>query len=395
VQTENSNAIMVVIGTRLEAIKMAPVVRALRARFPGRTLLCSSGQHREMLDQVLDVFSLRPDIDLNVMKPGQDLSELTARILTGVRSAIREYRPNAVLVHGDTTTCLAGSLAAFYEQVPIGHVEAGLRTYNFDHPWPEEMNRRLVDPISTWCFAPTEQARANLLAEKVPSDRIHITGNTAIDALLLTLDRQREDPAEVTGLDMDRLSDRRTVLVTGHRRESFGEGLKNICWALRDIAAAVPDVDVVYPVHLNPRVQQPVNSILGDQPRVHLLPPQPYPAFVRLMGLSHLIITDSGGIQEEAPSLGKPVLVTRETTERPEAMQAGVARLVGAKRQCIVDTAVELLEQEHAYRAMARAKNPYGDGNAAVRIAEVLKGEALGDSSVSRAATPTMRRQAA
>ncbi|HYF49583.1 MAG TPA: UDP-N-acetylglucosamine 2-epimerase (non-hydrolyzing) [Planctomycetota bacterium] len=367
-----ASTVMVVVGTRPEAIKMAPVIKALQARPSGKTILCVTAQHREMLDQALQIFELKPDIDLNLMTPGQDLITLTARALTGLRDAIRQTKPDALLVHGDTTTCLAGGLAAAYERVPLGHVEAGLRTYNFEAPWPEEMNRRLVDPLCGWCFAPTEAARQNLLSERIPDANIVITGNTAIDALHLGMAAvrrtQTQPPAEVEAA----LQGRRMVLVTGHRRESFGGGFENICHGLRDLADSVPDALIVYPVHLNPNVQGPVKRILADHPRIILLDPQPYLPFLALMERSTLIITDSGGIQEEAPTLGKPVLVMRETTERPEAVEAGAAMLVGADRTRIAKEGARLLTDTVAYRLMAGVRNPYGDGHAAERIVSAL-----------------------
>lgn len=368
--------VMVIIGTRPEAIKMAPVVRALQARPQGRTILCATAQHREMLDQVLDAFALKPDIDLNLMTPGQDLAALTARALIGLRDAIRQHKPDAVLVHGDTTTALAGALAAFYEQVPLGHVEAGLRTHDMRAPWPEEMNRRVVDCLCRWCFAPTPSAAENLKAERIPAENIFVTGNTAIDALRMAVERvQFAPPAaemEKEGLPPGVLDGKRLLLVTGHRRENFGSGFENICRALREIADLSPDVAVVYPVHLNPRVQEPVRRLLGGHPRIHLLAPLGYLPFVWLMQKSALILTDSGGIQEEAPSLGKPVLIMRETTERPEAIESGAALLVGTDRAAIVREACRLLNDEQAWRAMAQVRNLYGDGHAAERIAETL-----------------------
>jgi len=367
-----ASTVMVVVGTRPEAIKMAPVIKALQARASGKTLLCVTAQHREMLDQALRIFGLEPDIDLNLMTPGQDLITLAARALTGLRDAIRQAKPDALLVHGDTTTCLAAGLAAAYERIPLGHVEAGLRTYNFEAPWPEEMNRRLVDPLCRWCFAPTEAARQNLLSERIPDANIIVTGNTAIDALQMGIAILRKTQTPLPEKVAAGLPGRRMVLVTGHRRESFGGGFENICLGLRDLAGIIPDALIVYPVHLNPNVQAPVKRILAGHPRIILLEPQPYLPFLALMELSTLIITDSGGIQEEAPSLGKPVLVMRDTTERPEAVAAGAAVLVGANRQRISSEAARLLNDESAYRAMASVRNPYGDGKAAQRIVEVL-----------------------
>ena len=368
--------VLIVIGTRPEAIKMAPVVHALRARAEFRTVLCVTAQHREMLDQALAIFDLKPDIDLNLMTPGQDLATLTARALTGVSDAIRQCKADAVLVHGDTTTCLSAALAASYERVPVGHVEAGLRTYNYEAPWPEEMNRRMVDPICRWCFAPTEGAAENLRGERIPGERIFVTGNTAIDALHMAVRRVQASPPVIDGLDAVALAGVRMVLVTGHRRENFGGGMESICRALHDIAERNSDALIVYPVHLNPNVVEPVNRILGRHPRIRLLAPQAYLPFVWLMQQSALILTDSGGIQEEAPSLGKPVLVMRDTTERPEALAAGTARLVGTDRARIVTEVETLLKNPAAAKAMTGVGNPYGDGTAAVRIAAIM-GEAL------------------
>lgn len=364
--------VMVVIGTRPEAIKMAPVIKALKARPHGKTALCVTAQHREMLDQALAVFDIKPDIDLNLMTPGQDLATLTARALTGMRDVFQQCRPDTVLVHGDTTTCFAASVAAYYAQIPIGHVEAGLRTYNLRAPFPEEFYRRSVDPLCQWCFAPTEIAARNLKSEHVAAERIFVTGNTAIDALKFAAERAQKDAPAIAGLDRSVLNGKRMVLVTGHRRENFGEGFKNICLALKDIADSAPDIAIVYPVHLNPNVQAPVNDLLGGHARIHLLAPQSYLPFVWLMQQSTLIITDSGGIQEEAPTLGKPVLVLRDETERPEAVRAGAARLVGTNRGRIVREATSLLSDASAYRAMASVRNPYGDGKAAVRIVEIM-----------------------
>ena len=364
--------IMVVIGTRPEAIKMAPVYKALKSRTHGNTVLCSTGQHREMLDQALQLFDMTPDISLNLMTPGQDLTTLTARVLTGVRDAIRQIKPDALLVHGDTTTCLGATLAAFYEHIPVGHVEAGLRTYNLEAPWPEEMNRRLVDPICNWCFAPTDMARQNLVNEHVAGERIYVTGNTAIDSLQLMLEIIAKNPPTIPELEGKPLDGKDVVLVTGHRRESFGDGFENLCFGLRDIADKLKNVAIIYPVHLNPRVQEPVQRILGQHSNIHLLPPLSYKPFVWLMQRSSIIITDSGGIQEEAPSLGKPVLVMRETTERPEAIAAGTAKLVGTERARIAGEAIKLLTDRNAYQAMSTARSPFGDGHAAQRIVDIL-----------------------
>ena len=367
---------MVVFGTRPEAIKMAPVVAALKATPGLETLVCVTAQHRQMLDQVLDLFGLVPDDDLDLMAPGQSLPDLFARILTGMSTVLEARRPDLVLVHGDTSTTLATALAAFYARVPVGHVEAGLRTGDLQAPWPEEANRRLTAPITTLHFAPTARSRDNLLAENLPAGSIHVTGNTVIDALLAVVGRIEAEPALATSLAarfpfLD--AGKRLVLVTGHRRENFGEGFEQMCLAIRDLAQR-GDTQVLYPVHLNPQVQAPVKRILGDVPGVVLVEPQDYLPFVYLMTRAHLILTDSGGIQEEAPSLGKPVLVMRDTTERPEAVEAGTVRLVGTDRARIVAEAARLLDDPDAHAAMARAHNPYGDGHAAARIAGIIAG---------------------
>jgi len=364
--------VAVVVGTRPEAIKMAPVYLALKADPRARVRLLTTAQHRQMLDQVLSVFSISPDVDLDLMRPDQTLAEVTARVVMGVQGALAAMQPDAVLVHGDTTTCLCSALAAAYERIPVGHVEAGLRTYDFNAPWPEEINRRLTDPLCQWCFAPTESAAANLRAEHIADDRIFVTGNTVIDALFLARDMTRTQAPRVGDLPPGALEGRRLILVTGHRRESFGQPLREFCLALRDLVRAHPDTVVVYPVHLNPNVRRTVHEMLDSEPRVHLIRPLAYLPFVHLMDRSFLIITDSGGIQEEAPSLGKPVLVTRELTERPEAVQAGLAALCGTDRRKIVQTASTLLTDEGAYAAMSHGKNPYGDGQASRRIVDVL-----------------------
>lgn len=365
--------ILIVFGTRPEAIKMAPVVKALQ-QAPGlHVSVCVTGQHRQMLDQVLDLFDIRPDIDLNIMKPGQDLTDITATILTSLRAVLQEGRYDRLIVHGDTTTTMAAALAAFYARVPVAHVEAGLRTGNMQAPWPEEMNRSLVGRIADLHFAPTQTARTALLAENVADSTIHVTGNTVIDALQDVAARlSRNDTlAGQIAARFPFLDDRPMVLVTGHRRENFGSGFEQICQALRAIAQA-RDVQVVYPVHLNPNVQEPVRRILGDAASVHLIAPQDYLPFVWLMSRAHLIITDSGGVQEEAPALGKPVLVMRDTTERPEAVSAGTVRLVGTDAARIQSEALRLLDDPAAHAEMARALNPYGDGQAAARIATIL-----------------------
>ena len=366
--------VMVVFGTRPEAIKMAPVVDALRATPGIETLVTVTAQHRQMLDQVLDLFGLVPDEDLDLMAPDQTLPDLFGRILTGMTAVLQRRRPDLVLVHGDTSTTFAAALAAFYARVPVGHVEAGLRTGNLQAPWPEEANRRLTAPLTRLHFAPTERARQNLLAEGLSAADIHVTGNTVIDALLSVVARIQADAAleaELAARFPFLEAGKRLVLVTGHRRENFGEGFEQICLALRDIAAR-DDVQALYPVHLNPQVQEPVNRILAGVGNAFLIPPQDYLPFVHLMSRAHLILTDSGGIQEEAPSLGKPVLVMRETTERPEAVDAGTVRLVGTDRARIVAEAARLLDDDDAYAAMARAHNPYGDGQAARRIAGII-----------------------
>lgn len=366
--------ILLVFGTRPEAIKMAPVYTALMAVSGLDIKVCVTGQHRQMLDQVLELFQIKPDFDLNLMKPGQDLSDITSNVLLGLREVFKQWLPDMVLVHGDTTTTLGASLAAYYAKVQVGHVEAGLRTGHKYAPWPEEMNRRLTGAVADLHFAPTTQARDNLLAEGVPASAIHVTGNTVIDALLQVVKRVQTDTVLQHSM-RERFEflqpDKRMVLVTGHRRENFGQGFEDICHALASIAQR-GDTQVVYPVHLNPNVQEPVNRILGQCANVHLLPPQDYLPFVYLMDRSSLIVTDSGGVQEEAPSLGKPVLVMRDTTERPEAVAAGTVKLVGTSRQRIVDAATQLLDDTAAYQIMARAHNPYGDGLAAQRIANTL-----------------------
>lgn len=380
--------VMLVFGTRPEAIKMAPLVKAFQADPENfRTLVCVTGQHREMLDQVLQIFDIRPDYDLNIMKQGQDLYDVTARVLLGMRDVLREARPDAVLVHGDTTTSTAAALAAFYAQLPVGHVEAGLRTHNMYSPWPEEMNRQLTGRIATWHFAPTPLSRQNLLEENVSADRITVTGNTVIDALYWVVDKIRQDDglsarldAELlrSGYDVSRLNDgRRLVLITGHRRENFGEGFIHMCTAIKDLTQRYPGVDFVYPMHLNPNVRRPIHEVFGQDltnlGNMFFIEPLEYLSFVHLMAKSHIVLTDSGGIQEEAPGLGKPVLVMRDTTERPEALEAGTVRLVGTDYQCIFDSVSHLLDDEAAYTAMSRAVNPYGDGKACGRIVEKLK----------------------
>lgn len=371
--------ILLVFGTRPEAIKMAPLVKALQCE-PDRfdTRVCVTGQHRQMLDRVLEVFRIVPDFDLNIMSPGQDLYDITSRVLQGLRGVFRTYTPDLALVHGDTTTSLAAALAAYYCQIPVGHVEAGLRTYNPLSPWPEEMNRQLADRLCAWHFAPTERAKQNLLQEHISPQHIIVTGNTVIDALLMAVQIIDEQPERRAALQHElsgkgyTVGNRPYVLVTGHRRENFGEGFLQICRALRRLAGLHPEADFVYPVHLNPNVQQPVRSRLEGLPNVYLLPPLDYLPFVFAMRHARLLLTDSGGVQEEAPSLGKPVLVMRDTTERPEAVAAGTVKLVGAHADAIVDGVNRLLADDAAYQSMSHAANPYGDGRACRRIVEAL-----------------------
>lgn len=373
--------VMLVFGTRPEAIKMAPLYHALK-RYPREfaTQLCVTAQHRQMLDQVLKVFDIEPDIDLNLMKQGQDLFDVTAAVLTGMRNVLREHKPDILLVHGDTTTSLASAIAGFYQGVPVGHVEAGLRTHDVLAPFPEEFNRQVTTKVARWHFAPTEHSRQNLLAERVGDANIVVTGNTVIDALFLVLERIDADAVR-----QERITEflnkqlpfdwrrKKFVLVTGHRRENFGDGFLQICRALRELARQFPDVEFVYPVHLNPNVQTPVNDLLSRTANVHLVAPMDYEPFVFLLRCSHIVLTDSGGIQEEAPSLGKPVLVMRDVTERPEAINAGTVRLVGANEARIVSNVAELLTDEASHKKMARAHNPYGDGKACERIIEALR----------------------
>ncbi|MFO7746588.1 MAG: UDP-N-acetylglucosamine 2-epimerase (non-hydrolyzing) [Orrella sp.] len=376
--THATRKVLVVFGTRPEAIKMAPVVHALQSQASIETILCVTAQHRQMLDQVLELFELTPDIDLDIMKPGQDLADITSRVLLGLRDTLASVQPSAVLVHGDTSTALASTMAAFYSGIPVGHVEAGLRTYDMQAPFPEEFNRQVISKIAHWHFAPTEKSRANLLAEAVAPAKIIVTGNTVIDALLWTLARTNKRQAnDAVTEQIDQLIPfawQKTpfLLMTGHRRENFGLGFIHICDAIRALATKYPDLPVIYPVHLNPQVQEPVLSRLGDLPNVHLIAPLDYEPFALLLKHCHLVLTDSGGIQEEAPSLGKPVLVMRDTTERPEAIEAGTVKLVGTDTQAIVSAVSELLGDPAHYLAMSEAHNPYGDGHAAKRIAQVI-----------------------
>ena len=380
--------ILLVFGTRPEAIKMCPLVKEFQ-KYPldFETVVCVTGQHREMLDQVLEIFGVKPDYDLNIMKQGQDLYDVTARVLTGMRDVLDKVKPDVVLVHGDTTTSMAAAMAAFYRQIPVGHVEAGLRTHNLYSPWPEEMNRQVTGRIAEYDFAPTPLSRQNLLDEGVSEERITVTGNTVIDALhwvvenVLAKGYQPKDPSVAALLQDDKChserseESRRLVLITGHRRENFGEGFISMCTAIRDLAWKYPDVDFVYPMHLNPNVRKPIRQVFGDHPaeNLHFIEPLDYLDFVYLMSRSYIVLTDSGGIQEEAPGLGKPVLVMRDTTERPEALEAGTVELVGTDYDRIVSEVSSLLENPAAYVAMSHAVNPYGDGKACPRIVEKLK----------------------
>lgn len=374
------SSVMLVFGTRPEAIKMAPVVKALQKSQILEPLVCVTGQHREMLDQVLSLFDLKPDFDLSIMSPGQDLYDVTTRVMLGMRDVLREVNPDCVLVHGDTTTCLAAGLSTYYEGIPLGHVEAGLRTHNMRAPFPEEANRTLVAPLCEFHFAPTERARQNLLAQAIPSNRIFVTGNTVIDALFWVRDRVNAFPesywSEVFGEEIYKRfvkKDGKIVLITGHRRENFGQGFIDLCHAIRVMALDHPDWQFIYPVHLNPNVRKPVNLSLQRIENVHLIEPLDYLPFVWLMDKSDLILTDSGGVQEEGPSLGKPVLVMRDVTERPEAVDSGTVKLVGTDTNRIIESVERLLLDRNAYDAMARTINPYGDGRGAERIVQQLE----------------------
>lgn len=367
--------ILTVFGTRPEAIKMAPLALQLAEDPRFNAKVCVTAQHREMLDQVLSLFELTPDYDLNLMKPGQDLTDITTGILQGMKAVLADFKPDMVLVHGDTATTFAATLACYYQQIPVGHVEAGLRTGNIYSPWPEEGNRKLTGAIAARHFAPTTLSQQNLLNEGIPASSIDVTGNTVIDALLEVvkkLDTNKALADELAGTFDFLDSSKKLILVTGHRRESFGGGFERICQALANTAQAHPDVQIVYPVHLNPNVQEPVNRLLGTNPNIRLIEPQDYLPFVYLMNRAHIILTDSGGIQEEAPSLGKPVLVMRDTTERPEAVAAGTVKLVGTDVDVITAELNTLLTDESAYNAMSRAHNPYGDGKACERIRDAL-----------------------
>jgi UDP-N-acetylglucosamine 2-epimerase (non-hydrolysing) len=383
--------VAVVMGTRPEGIKLAPVVAALARRGVFKPIIVSTGQHREMLAQALELFELVPHFDLGVMSPGQTLYDVTCRTLERLRPILTDVVPEWIVVQGDTTTALAAALAGFYEKLPVAHVEAGLRSGQRYSPFPEEINRRMIDQLSEVLFAPTAQARELLLSEGMPRDMVHITGNTVVDALKRARDLVRRDPPEIDGLDLSQLEGRRLVLVTAHRRESFGEGMEAICRAMLEIVRRCPDVHLVYPVHANPNVDRPVRRILSSEKRITLLNPISYRQFVCLMERAALVLTDSGGIQEEAPSLGKPVLVMREVTERPEGVAAGVARLVGTTEERIVAAAVEILTDPEAYAKMARGANPYGDGYASDRIAELLERHTR--RGTPRVAVPIVRPQ--
>lgn len=379
--------VMLVFGTRPEAIKMCPLVKEFQKHNDGfETIVCVTGQHREMLDQVLNIFEVKPDYDLNIMKQGQDLYDVTARVLTGMRDVFKECKPDVVLVHGDTTTSTAAALAAFYQQIPVGHVEAGLRTHNIYSPWPEEMNRQITGRIATYNFSPTPLSESNLKAEKAQGN-IYVTGNTVIDALHMvvnklkndeTLAKEQETILKQAGYDVNRLADgKKLVLITGHRRENFGEGFIHMVTAIKDLKNKYPDVDFVYPMHLNPNVRKPIHEVFGEDlsnlGNMFFIEPLQYLEFVYLMEKATIVLTDSGGIQEEAPGLGKPVLVMRDTTERPEALASGTVHLVGTDYQKIMDEVSTLLEDEQAYEKMSKAVNPYGDGKACERIVEILK----------------------
>lgn len=379
--------VMLVFGTRPEAIKMCPLVKEFQKHNDAfQTIVCVTGQHREMLDQVLNIFEVKPDYDLNIMKQGQDLYDATARVLTGMRDVFKECKPDVVLVHGDTTTSTAAALAAFYQQIPVGHVEAGLRTHNIYSPWPEEMNRQITGRIATYNFSPTPLSESNLKEEKAQGN-IYVTGNTVIDALHMvvnklkndeTLAKEQKEILKQAGYDINRLADgKKLVLITGHRRENFGEGFIHMVTAIKDLKNKYPDVDFVYPMHLNPNVRKPIHEVFGEDlsnlGNMFFIEPLQYLEFVYLMEKATIVLTDSGGIQEEAPGLGKPVLVMRDTTERPEALASGTVHLVGTDYQKIMDEVSTLLEDEQAYEKMSKAVNPYGDGKACERIVEILK----------------------
>lgn len=376
---------MLVFGTRPEAIKMSPLVKEFQ-KYPEKfeTIVCVTGQHREMLDQVLRIFDIQPDYDLNIMKQGQDLYDVTAKVLIGMRDVLKETRPDIVLVHGDTTTSTAAALAAFYQQIPVGHIEAGLRTHNIYSPWPEEVNRQITGRIATYHFAPTSLSKDNLLQEGISGEQIIVTGNTVIDALYMVVEKIKNDGIlscelekvlKASGYDISRLSDgRKLVLITGHRRENFGDGFISMCKAIKSLSEKYPEVDFVYPMHLNPNVRKPIHEVFGESQRANLffIEPLEYLSFVYLMEKAAIVLTDSGGIQEEAPGLGKPVLVMRDTTERPEALEAGTVKLVGTDYDKIVNEVSGLLDSQEYYEKMSKAINPYGDGKACSRIVKAL-----------------------
>lgn len=369
--------ILIVFGTRPEAIKMAPLVKEFKKNNNFETKVCVTAQHRQMLDQVLEIFDIVPEYDLNIMKKGQDLYDITANVLVGIREVLGDFKPDIVFVHGDTSTTFSTSLAAFYLKIKVGHIEAGLRTFDIYSPWPEEGNRQLTGVLSTYHFAPTLQSKNNLLGEGKKNENIYVTGNTVIDALKYVLRRIEHQPTLKQKIKSNicnqyRLDEtRKIILVTGHRRENFGQGFVNICEGLKELAQNNPNIDIVYPVHLNPNVQKPVNEILSDIENIYLIEPLQYEEFIFLMNQAYFIITDSGGIQEEAPSLGKPVLVMRDTTERPEALEAGTVKLIGCDKETLVIEAQKLLHDNDEYEKMARAHNPYGDGNSCSRIVEI------------------------
>ena len=379
--------IMLVFGTRPEAIKMAPLVKEFQKHTDSiKTITCVTGQHREMLDQVLQLFEIHPDYDLNIMKQGQDLYDITAKVMIGMRNVLTEAKPDVVLVHGDTTTSTAAALAAFYQQIPVGHVEAGLRTYNIYSPWPEEMNRLITGRIATYHFSPTQLSRQNLIKENISDDKILVTGNTVIDALYWVVDKIKNNQSlndelkqilALAGYDVTRLNNgKKLVLITGHRRENFGDGFINMCTAIKDLTQKYPEVDFVYPMHLNPNVRKPIHEVFGENlsnlGNMFFIEPLEYLSFIYLMEKSTIVLTDSGGIQEEAPGLGKPVLVMRDTTERPEALDAGTVKLVGTNYNLILNEVSLLLENDEYYKKMSLANNPYGDGKASFRICKSL-----------------------
>ena len=379
--TNNSpiNKVMFAFGTRPEAIKMAPLIKTFQADKDFVTKICVTAQHREMLDQVLNIFDINPDYDLNIMKPGQDLFDVTENVLSGMKRVLSDFNPDIVLVHGDTTTTSACSLAAFYNKIKIGHIEAGLRTGNIYSPWPEEANRKITGVLADYHFAPTSTSENNLLKENINKENILVTGNTVIDALYLMIEKIENNPRlksrilELISSQYKLFDDKKIILITGHRRENFGHGFRNICNALKTIADNNPDFDIVYPVHFNPNVQKPVREILSNAKNIHLIEPLSYECFIYMMSKSFFIITDSGGIQEEAPSLGKPVLVMRDSSERPEAIKAGTVKLVGTDYAKIIEESQKLIDDENEYNKMSKAYNPYGDGKASLKILNFIK----------------------